>query len=94
MSSENKVVSLRQGCHCRGAFCGPKSRDVRRGAATNPALQVDFCDFCVFHCFSRMVLRFSFEVVQEKGWISKFFHPNILGFWFPTVEIHGPELDQ
>ena len=48
MSSENKVVSLRQGCHCLGAFCGPKSRDVRRGAATNPVLQVDLVTSVIF----------------------------------------------
>ena len=51
MSSENKVVSLRQRCRCPGAFYGP--RDVRCGVAINPLLQVDFfSDFCVFpECF-------------------------------------------
>lgn len=69
-----------------GNFCGPKSGDVRRGAATNPVLQVDFCDFCVFAFFLGGCLR--------KGLDLKIFPPQHPGIWFPTVEINDPELDQ
>ena len=58
MSSENKVVSLRQRCRCPGAFYGP--RDVRCGAAINPLLQVDFFPTSVF--FQNVFVNF-FEVV-------------------------------
>lgn len=73
-----------------GNFCGPKSRDVRRGAATNPVLQVDF----VTSVFFQNGFAFFLWGCSRQGLDLKNFPPQHPGIWFPTVEINGPELDE
>ena len=66
-----------------GNFCGPKSGDVRRGAATNPVLQVDFVTFVTSVFFLRGCSVGSQNFSTPTSWDLASYEG-----------INGPELDQ